>query len=188
LEKELKGRTIECESITPIPVNWGEIDKVIAKQTEKHKDARIIWIAFGAGPAFRIETRGDNTRLEGPDDAGQTPGVDVPSQNDTTPGAKDREVSQLTKEALQAIQEALKAQRFRVAISKEAGNYICESTAYGLHKAQRTGKIEAGIFIHTPPTLTAKQREEFAKALVDALFKDGEPIPGRLVPLPSKTK
>jgi pyrrolidone-carboxylate peptidase len=87
-----------------------------------------------------------------------------------------------------AIQQALKNRKLDIGISKEAGDYICESTAYGLHKAQRTGKIEVGIFIHTPPSLTPRQREEFAQALAESLFKDGEPIPGRLIPPASQTK
>jgi len=90
---------------------------------------------------------------------------------------------------LLAIQAALKKYKLQVVISKEAGDYICESTAYALHKADRTGKIEVGIFIHTPATLTPQQREAFAKALVEALFQSsGEPIPGRLVPPPSRKK
>lgn len=67
--------------------------------------------------------------------------------------------------------------------SREAADYICESACYALHRADRTGEIEAAIFVHVPANLTAGQRRLFVNTFLDALFdKSGAPISGRLAP------
>ncbi|MEQ8788179.1 MAG: hypothetical protein RIC55_17860 [Pirellulaceae bacterium] len=173
-----------CECIAPVESEWGEVDKIIKDQIEKQKGKRIVWIAFGAGDGLRIETVADNARGPKPDKSGDIAGTGVPSNNDTSEGALDQEVTQLTDEALAAIQRAFAEEGVNIETSDEAGDYLCESAAYLLHKSDRLGQIEVGIFIHVPANMDVKQRRLFINTIVSKLFDDksGAPVPGLLVP------
>jgi pyrrolidone-carboxylate peptidase len=176
---DVVSRNVPCEVVAPVPVNWGEIDHIMATQVERHRESRITWIAFGAGKGFAIETRGLNQRTtDMPDVSGRWAGRDVPLVNDVADDLDAAEEITLSAEFLLLMQQALAARGIEVTLSSDAGGYICNSAAYAIYKAQRAGTIEAGMFFHTPETVTTAQRTAFVTALVDVLFADAGRLGG----------
>ena len=61
---QLTIRGIPTSLSTPVPVSWGEIEKIIPREVSQARKSglEVIWIALGAGDddTYRIEVVGDN--------------------------------------------------------------------------------------------------------------------------------
>lgn len=174
---EVMARNIRCECVAPIAVRWGESERVIASQIERHRDARVTWIAFGAGRGFAIETYATNRRAtDQADVSGQLPGKDVAIFNDMTADSDATHVIPMSLARVQGLQYGFATRGFSLRLSTDAGGYICNSAAYSLYRAQREGVIENGLFIHTPEVLETHERIAFAAALADVLLDEREQL------------
>lgn len=180
--REVSARGIRSECATPVAVTWGEFDRVLTAQIERHHGFRITLIAFGAGKDFAIETRATNCRnVDAPDAIGIFAGEDVPTFNDSAADPDTVQGIPLSAASLLAIQEALGVRGHAVRLSTDAGGYICNAAAYAMYKAQRSGLIETGLFFHTPEVLPPEQRDTLAHALADVLFADVDRYAGQIV-------
>ncbi len=170
---EVAARNIRCECVAPVAVNWGEIEAVIAAQVARHRDARITWIAFGAGREFAIETCATNRRAtDQADVSGRLPGKDVPLLNDMTADSDATHVIPMSLERVQDVRRSLAAHGFPVRLSTDAGGYLCNSAAYAIYKMHGLGTLETGLFLHTPASLEVESQIAFAAALTDILLAD----------------
>jgi pyrrolidone-carboxylate peptidase len=171
-KRSIAHKQLTCDVIRPIAVDWDNIQTIVHNKLNQYRGKTIIWIAFGAADEFRIETIGNNERSPRFPDArdriaGSDGGPDI--LNDPRGNARYR--IHISQEAIDAIIAALKRRGIKIRTSADAGRYICESTAYSLYQADHNGHIAAGIFIHTPPTLSPDERSEFAKRLIEQLIK-----------------
>jgi pyrrolidone-carboxylate peptidase len=168
--REVSARGLRCECVTPVAVTWEDFAHVLAAQIARHQGSRITWIAFGAGKNFAIETRATNRRKNDTSDAtGRSAGTAALSFNDPTQAPDAVQDISLSAVSLLAIQAALGVCGFDVTLSTDAGGYICNAAAYAIYKAQQSGSIETGLFLHTPEVLVREQRDAFARALADIL-------------------
>jgi pyrrolidone-carboxylate peptidase len=168
---EVMARGVRCECVAPVAVRWGEIEAVIAERLARYRQARVSWIAFGAGRDFAIETLATNRRATDRSDvSGRWAGKDVPLVNDMTVDSDATHAIPMSLERGQDLQHTLTALGFPVRLSTDAGGYICNSAAYALYRARRQGALENGMFIHTPASLDVALQIAFAAALVDGFL------------------
>jgi pyroglutamyl-peptidase len=126
-----------------LPVAWGEPLPLLGKWIEELKPVAIF--SFGQGGGYALETVAHNRRGDGHDNNDQA----APSKTIVSDGPAQFAA---TIDAPAFIKQ-LKQRGHDVAISREAGDYLCEECLYSLEylKAQRKLDKATVLFCHLPP-------------------------------------
>ncbi|MEM7697823.1 MAG: nuclear transport factor 2 family protein [Verrucomicrobiota bacterium] len=125
-------------SLEIVPVIWGAPAKVLAAQSELPD----LWIAFGEGPEFRVESIADNFRAGIPDVLGNAP--------QTRSIVKDGEARYRTQFPVTELADSLAQDGYPIQVSREAGNYLCEEMLYVLSDASAQQEDFQSLFVHIP--------------------------------------
>jgi pyroglutamyl-peptidase len=126
-----------------LPVVWGEPLPLLGKWIDEYNPIAIF--SFGQGGGYALETIANNRRGDGHDNSGRA----APSKLIVSDGPDQFtatiDAARLTKR--------LKERGHDVAISRAAGNYLCEECLYSLEylKAQRKLDKTTVLFLHVPP-------------------------------------
>lgn len=123
-----------------LPVRWGEPGKWVARW----KSPPQVWIALGeAATTFRLEAMASNRRVAHLDNAGELPMV---------PFVRRGAPPLLCPAPLPEMAAAMTAAGYPVAISENAGGYLCDELFYELlhHQAHIWKDPCLAFFLHIP--------------------------------------
>ncbi len=142
---------------------WGAPQKHLEPLLKELKPAAVF--SFGQGGGYALETVADNRRAKALDNNDA-----APTEREIFPGAPDTLAATIK---AQSLVEALKKRDYRVAISREAGNYLCEECLYTLEYFKQRDKLASTVlFCHVPPLKKDHYEpadvERFVLAMLDA--------------------
>lgn len=146
-----------------LPVVWGAPRKHLEPWLEELKPVAVF--SFGQGGGYKLEIHADNRRGDGQDNNG-----DRPPQREIVASGPATFAATIN---AKAIVDDLTKRDYRVGISREAGNYLCEECLYTLeYLKQRDQRQLDVLFCHLPPLKEDKYEpadvERFVMALLEA--------------------
>jgi len=157
-----------------IPVIWGEPLKTLSQFCDNQCPQTIVSLGEGREGWFDIETLALNTRMERPDNTGNSP--------EGEPINADGPLVRLASISAGLLQRNLAAKGYPIRISKNAGQFLCEETLYVLEQLKQAYEpLQKVIFCHVPPFATtvhvkgkpaicnATILKQFANDLLDAV-------------------
>lgn len=158
--KEWRGHRLVARQL---PVVWGAPQKDLEPLLKELKPVAVF--SFGQGGGYAIETVADNRRAKARDNNNAEP-----TEREIFPDAPEKFTATIDAQRLVA---ALKARDYNVAISREAGNYLCEECLYTLEYFKQRDKLAATVlFCHVPPLKDGHYEpadvERFVLAMLDA--------------------
>jgi pyroglutamyl-peptidase len=147
-----------------LPVVWGAPQEHLSKWIDELKPVAIF--SFGQGGGYALETRARNQRGKKARDNLKH----LPPQREIIEGGPD--AYEATIDAKRLV-DALAEKEYRVAISRDAGQYLCEECLYTLEHLRATKDLKANVlFCHIPPLkedrYTAEDAERFMRAMLES--------------------
>jgi pyrrolidone-carboxylate peptidase len=159
--EEWKGFRIVSRQL---PVVWGAPLEHLTQWIDEFQPVAVF--SFGQGGGYSLETLAENTRGGGRDNLGEKP-----IRDQIVVGGASEFSSTLDAEK---IAEAIAQRGFRVRISREAGNYLCEECLYSLEHLRNARELDATVmFCHIPPLsneFSPSNAKEFMRAVLESWY------------------
>jgi pyroglutamyl-peptidase len=157
---EWRGHRIVAKEL---PVEWGAPPELLSKWIEELQPVAVF--SFGQGGGYALETRARNLRGKASDNRQQ-----MPPHRETVEGGPESFAATIDAERLVA---ALAERNYRVKISGDAGNYLCEECLYSLEHLRSTKQLKMDVlFCHLPPLeegkYSALDAETFMRAMLES--------------------
>jgi pyroglutamyl-peptidase len=152
---EWRGHRIVARQL---PVVWGAPLAHLKKWNEELHPVAIF--SFGQGGGYAIETLARNTRGRGKDNRGDLPPLEKIATGSTAELQASIDSAKMAK--------LLAKRGHKVALSRDAGQYLCEECLYSLEDLKASQKLDATVmFCHLPPL-----NKRYAPADVEAFMRD----------------